>query len=322
MTQPNQTSLAALRQSLPEFSHAGQLGEPLRTFCRFYNIDFERRMDGVQHRAGYIESGEFSLAVHRWTIPGASKNLLLVHGYMDHVGLFGHLVEYGLKHGCNVVAFDLPGHGLSSGEFVVIEDFAHYSQAVADVIAGVVLPELPRWVIAQSTGCAALMDFALKNPWPFTDTVFLAPLIRPAAWGRMRTAYLLLHRFKDTISRTFTANSSDQHFLAFAMIDPLQSRYISVRWVGALRRWLAGLEFKDLGVGPVLVLQGDADGTVAWRYNMRRIMSLFPNSQIEYLPGAGHQLANESVEFRARYLKIIDRYLKEQAQAPGIIAAD
>jgi alpha-beta hydrolase superfamily lysophospholipase len=322
MTQPDQASLAALRQSLPAFSHAGQPGEPLRAFCRFYNIDFESRVAGVQHRAGVIESGAFSLAVHRWTIPGASKNLLLIHGYMDHVGLFGHLVEYGLKHGCNVVAFDLPGHGLSSGECVVIDDFGHYSQAVADVIAGVELPELPRSVIAQSTGCAALMDFALKNPWPFTHTVFLAPLIRPAGWGRMRAAYLLLHRFKDTIPRTFTANSSDQDFLAFAMTDPLQSRYISVRWVGALRRWLAGLKFKDLGVGPVLVLQGDLDGTVAWPYNMKRIVRLFPNSQIEYLPGAGHQLANESAQFRARYLKIIDRYLKGQAQAPGIIAAD
>ncbi|MEH6568454.1 MAG: alpha/beta hydrolase [Halioglobus sp.] len=313
MAQPDQASLAALRQSLPPFSQAGQPTEQLRDFCRYYNIDFESRLAGVQHRAGRIESGEFSLAVHRWTIPGASKNLLLVHGYMDHVGLFGHLVEYGLKQGCNVVAFDLPGHGLSSGEFVVIDDFAHYGLAVANVINGVELPELPRWVIAQSTGCAALMDFAQKYPWPFTHTVFLAPLIRPAAWGTVRAAYLLLHRFKDTIFRTFTENSSDKQFLAFVMIDPLQSKYISVRWVGALRRWLSGLEFKDLGVGPVLVLQGDADRTVAWRYNMKHIVTFFPSSEIEYLPGAGHHLANESAELRARYLEIVDHYLQGRA---------
>jgi alpha-beta hydrolase superfamily lysophospholipase len=136
------------------------------------------------------------------------------------------------------------------------------------------------------------------------------------------TAYVLLHRFKDTIFRTFTENSSDKDFLASVLVDPLQSRHISVRWVGALRRWLSGLEFKDLGVGPVLVLQGDADGTVAWRYNMKQIMTLFPGSQIEYLPGAGHHLANESAELRAAYLQIIDHYFLGQPRVQSPIATD
>jgi alpha-beta hydrolase superfamily lysophospholipase len=308
MAQMDQESLEALRRSLPSFATAGEHSVPLQAFCRYYQIDFEDRIAGVTHRIGQVQSGEYTLAVHRWALPGASRNLLLVHGYLDHVGLFGHLVEYGLSHGCNVIAFDLPGHGLSSGEPVVIADFGHYSQAIVNVLDAVPADALPWWVMAQSTGCAAVIDFARKYPWKFSAAVFLAPLVRPVGWRRVRVALLFLHRFRDTITRKFADNSGDQKFLTFLRQDPLQSRYISLRWIGALKRWLAELRFEDLGVGPLLVLQGDADRTVDWRYNMPRILELFPGAQIEYLPGAGHQLANETAEIRRLYLGSVGRF--------------
>ena len=260
-------------------------------FNRYYGIDFEQRIDGVSHRTGLVSSGPYDLAVHCWTRKDARSNLLLVHGYTDHTGLFGHLIEYGLRRGCNVIAFDLPGHGLSSGKSVAIEDFSEYSQAVADVLAGAVVPDLPWWAMAQSTGCSALIDYATKYPWKFTAAIFLAPLIRPVAWTKVRVGHSLLRRFGDTIKREFTENSGDQTFLDFVRNDPLASHRLSLEWVAALRRWLANLEFKDLRVGPLLVIQGDADGTVDWRYNMEHIIELFPTAQIEYLAGAGHHLA-------------------------------
>ena len=84
---------------------------------------------------------------------------------------------------------------------------------------------------------------------------------------------------------------------------------MSLRWVAALRRWLAGLPQQDLGVGPALVIQGDADNTVDWRYNIDIIRQLFPDSQVQYLPGGGHQLANESTRIRAHYLDCVDAYV-------------
>ena len=108
--------------------------------------------------------------------------------------------------------------------------------------------------------------------------------------------------FVASVPRTFSSNSSDREFLAFLQRDPLQSRRISLRWVGALRRWLRDLQQRDLGVGPALIIQGDADATVDWRYNVGAIQTLFPGSQVEYLRGAGHQLANESAAIRHDYL--------------------
>jgi len=302
-------TLAELRRTLPLFS-AGQAPSPeMHEFCHFYGIDFQKKIPGVQHRIGAVRSGEFSLAVHCYLQPNASSNLLLVHGYMDHSGLFGHLIEFGLLRGCNVLIFDLPGHGLSTGAQVAIDDFKEYSRAIDAVLAAARLPGLPWWTMAQSTGCAALMEYSRTANWPFEAAVFLAPLVRPKDWELVRLAHFLLHRFTDRIKRKFAENSSDKEFLAFIRHDSLSSRTISLRWIEALRRWLADLPMRDLGIGPLLVLQGDRDGTVAWRRNMKDIAILAPGCQIIYIKGAGHHLANESKTTRGDYMEQINRFL-------------
>ena len=301
--------LQQLRQELPPFADEAPPSPLLREFCRYYGIDFVAQQPDLEYVAGTVRSGGYTLAVHRWQQPGASRNLLLLHGYFDHTGLFGKLIEWGLSRNCNVLIFDLPGHGLSSGEVAAIDKFGDYSQAIANVLAAVRLPEAPLWVMGQSTGCAALVDFARNHPWPFSAAVLLAPLVRPVAWLRVRVTHMLLRRFVDTVPREFSQNSSDQEFLEFVQRDPLQSQDVSVRWVGALRRWLKALPQQDLKVGPVLVIQGDADNTVAWRYNLKIINKLFPGSEQAYLLNAGHQLANESAAIRQRYLARVEDWL-------------
>jgi lysophospholipase len=285
----------------------------LPEFCRFYGIDFDRREPYPSHHCGTVRSGRYDLAVHLWRRPGATSNLLLLHGYFDHTGLFGKLVEYGLSRNCNVLIFDLPGHGLSSGEPASINDFREYSQAIHHVLSAVSLPERPLWVMGQSTGCAALVDFAGNHPWPFRSTVLLAPLVRPVGWFRVRLAHMLLRHFADSIPRKFNENSSDRAFLEFVQSDPVQSGRLPLSWVAALKRWLRTLPAADLAAGPALVVQGDVDTTVAWRYNIRVVKALFPGSKVAYLPGAGHQLANESETIRLVYFDVIDKYLVEQA---------
>ena len=74
-------------------------------------------------------------------------------------------------------------------------------------------------------------------------------------------------------------------------------------------RRFAELSLVDLGVGPVLVVQGREDGTVDWKYNMEAIAKLYPGSRIHYLAEAGHQLANESDAIREQYYQVLDEYL-------------
>lgn len=302
-------ALNSLRADLPRFDQGASPSPALQEFLSFYHLDFTAGQPELSYRSGLIRSGQFELMTHRWLQPGATHNLLLLHGYFDHSGLYDKLVGYGLSRNCNVLIFDLPGHGLSSGEPARIIDFAHYSRAIADVLDAAALPGLPLIVLGQSTGCAALIEFARHYRWPFSRAALLAPLIRPTRWLGVRLGHGLLHRFRDSVERRFNRNSSDEDFLAFVAADPLQSRQVSMAWIGALKRWLASLVIADLGVGPVLVIQGQQDETVAWKYNVKAIEALFPGSEIVYLAEAGHQLANESTPLREEYFRRLDDYL-------------
>lgn len=298
----------ALREQLQPLSDAAELPPQAAPLLAFYGLDFSAAFPKATLALGLVSSGDQDIAAYRWLQPGATETLLLVHGYLDHVGLFTHLVRFGLSRGYNVLAFDLPGHGLSSGQRAGIDEFSRYSTAIQDVIDASGLSRQRLRVIAQSTGGAALIDLASRSAWPFEQTVLLAPLIRPVDWWQVRLMHTVAHHFIDDVPRKFANNSTDLNFLEFIQRDPLQSRRIQVSWVGALKRWLSGLQFRDLGVGPALVIQGREDTTVDWRYNMRHIETLFPGSAIEYLPDAGHHLANESELWRNLYLARINAY--------------
>jgi len=315
VARPTAEALQRLRDTLPLWLEQKPLPSGWQDYCRYYHIDFSDRFGQADYRAGAVESGPYRLAVNLWQIPGASRNLVLLHGYSDHSGLFGHLIAYGLANNCNVLIFDLPGHGLSTGEPAAIDTFSEYAVALADVLQAIALPPLPTWTMAQSTGCSVLMEYARHYDWPFQATVLLAPLLRPAGWQQVRLARWLLKPFVHSIPRTFNRNSSDDAFLDFVRQDPLQPSRFPLKWIGALRDWLASLPLEDLGAGPALVLQGDQDGTIDWRYNTQQIGKLFPGSDIRYLQGAGHQLANESEPIRSQYLRAVGAFLEQQARS-------
>ena len=301
--------LHILRFQLPPLGEGALPSEEFKAYSRFYGIDFTDRVPGLLHLAGHVPSGDYRLAVQQWRQPAAVANLLVVHGYFDHIGLFGKLLQWGLDNRCNVVALDLPGHGLSTGEPAVIDDFGDYSCAIRDVLQRVRMPDLPLFVMAQSMGCASLIDFAGRYEWPFAAAVLLAPLVRPSGWRGIRLAQALIAPFVDSVPRSFPRNSADEEFLAFVRADPLQCHTVPLRWIRALRRWLQALQHADLKVGPALIVQGDDDGTVDWRYNVPVVEKLFPDSRVHYLAGAGHQLANESAAYRDDYLAVVRDYL-------------
>jgi lysophospholipase len=215
--------------------------------------------------------------------------------------------------------FDLPGHGLSSGERANVDEFSRYRRAIADVVS-TLGSRLAGWqVLAQSTGAAAVMDYLTTvDRHRFERIVLLAPLVRPRAWLRIKATHALFHRFRESVPRDFAVNSNDPEFLRFLPTDPLQARVIPVPWVGALRRWVPDILKRQSRDDDLLVIQGDEDGTVDWRYNIRQVRRPFPNARVEMIAGARHHLANESAEIRSKYLSLVAHYLEAGPQRePG-----
>lgn len=298
--------------SLRPLAAAASLSECAQAYRRFYGFT-----DALAAHSclGTLQAGGYQIAVQAWWPQAPRATLVLLHGYYDHVGLYRHVIEWALGMGFAVLAFDLPGHGLSSGVRASIGDFTEYQVVLQAVLAEAAMLELPEpWhVCGQSTGGAILIDYLLMGE-PLAqigETILLAPLVRPRAWGWSRLSYHVMRHIVREIPRRFSVNSSDAGFIDFVHHhDPLQARNLPTAWVGALSQWVPRIEAAPCSSRSPLIVQGGADMTVAWRHNLKVLQDKFAVPQILMLETAGHHLANEAPALRQRYFEFLSQHLR------------
>ncbi|MDF1645244.1 MAG: alpha/beta hydrolase [Pseudomonadales bacterium] len=291
-----------------------------REYFQFYGIDFENQLVGIHHHFGFFPAAGFDIAAHYYHHKNqlSRGTVFILHGYFDHVGLYKNLIEYCLINGFSVVAYDLPGHGLSTGPRASIESFEQYREVLTTCIQlfeSVESATQPWHLMAQSTGCAITMDYLLRLPSsqhsnPFNELIFFAPLVRPVNWRVSSAMHSAGKYFIKSQKRIFTQNSNNVSFLQFVREqDPLQPVILSLQWVTALKQWLK--EFHKLPESELspLVIQGKVDGTVDWQYNIPKIQGKFKQSQVHYLNEGRHHLVNESDPIRDEIFKLVDNVI-------------
>lgn len=306
----------ALQESLPPLSleHPVVMDGPSADYLRYYRLNLSERMDGVQQYLGALELGDYRIACQVFMPREPRGTVFVNHGYFDHTGLFDHLIDCLLREGYAVLAWDLPGHGLSSGETGMIDSFDEYSECFAGLIDAMAC-RLPRpWhAVGQSTGGAILFKYlfdcqsAQRAP-AFCAIVVLAPLVRVVQWPWVRLQYWLAKRHVDSVKRVFVRNADNAAFVDFVRTaDPLQARRIPVCWVGAMIDWAARFLAAPQVAFPLRVIQGDSDTTVQWQYNLKHIRIKFPQVRVDTIHGAGHHLVNEArVRRKDIFTKIVD----------------
>ncbi|UAW98834.1 alpha/beta hydrolase [Halopseudomonas nanhaiensis] len=300
----DQAFLDLLVDRLPDLEPGRPFDEAAMRYAGYYGINFSNH--ACQH-LGRIRVDRFHLAVQVWRPARPRGSLIILHGYYDHMGLYGHIISWALQHDLAVLAFDLPGHGLSSGERASIDCFTQYQAALDGVLAHAADWELPApWhLIGQSTGGAILIDRLLHGPLPeqLGETILMAPLVRPRQWGMSQMSLRLLGGFVQQLGRRFTDNSNDRDFLDFIRErDPLQPQVLPVAWVQALEKWIPRIESASPVAYRPLVVQGKKDGTVDWQHNIRVLEQKFDVPEVFYLDQARHHLVNEGKALRQQYL--------------------
>jgi alpha-beta hydrolase superfamily lysophospholipase len=318
------TDIAYLLQSMPPLAvdsapeSAWSAAAQVQAYLDFYQINFSRQDSQLVHKFGYLELAGFRVAVHLWLPQRSKGTLFVVHGYYDHVGLYGNAIAYGLAQSLAVVAFDLPGHGLSSGERNVIDNFNQYADVldgVVNYVQSVAGIAQPFYGLGQSTGGAIWLNYLWRYEAArgvdklFPRIALCAPLILPQGWKLGRYLYLLVKHFINKMPRGPSRSSHNPAFNDFVdNQDPLQTHYLSVRWVGAMKAWNAQFCQFIPRTDSLLVVQGNADLTVEWRYNLPLIQAKLPAARIHMLAGARHQLVNESEQLRAELFTQISAY--------------
>jgi alpha-beta hydrolase superfamily lysophospholipase len=298
-----------LRASLRPLAEAQPLSAQAQAYQRFYGLDLP-----VKRGLGRFAVGGFEVVGQVWWPEQPVATLFLLHGFYDHMGLYRHVIEWALQRQWAVIACDLPGHGLSSGERASIDDFAVYQavlQGLFDEARSLDLPQ-PWHLCGQSTGGAIVIDHLLNQGAQSPaqgQVILLSPLVRPRAWGWSKLSYYMLRPFVKGIARRFSENSTDPDFLPFLQRDPLQPLRLPTAWVGALAQWIKRIELAPRSSRQPLIVQGQADMTVDWQHNLQVIRQKFQQPQVLMLPEARHHLANEAAHIRQEYFAFLNQHL-------------
>lgn len=305
----------AFSQQFSEPVYCAGSTSALCDYFYYYGFDVPARHASGGYSMGTLSYKSIKLVGHWWRVIGANSTIILAHGLFDHTGLYLKLVNDLLEDGFNVFAADMPGHGISEGPTADIEDFGEYAEVLELCTRQVLDHNLDEniYMIGQSTGGAAVMQYLTSgnSRAKVNRVVLLAPLLRPKKWWSVNVAYITLHKFISGIPRKFAVNSNDTAFLEFlANKDTLQPRMITMSWMGAMRNWLRAFPLLPKNTIPLLLIQGDDDGTVDWEYNLPQIQARFSNSQLLMLPGAKHHLVNETANYREKIEQAISVFLK------------
>lgn len=295
----------------------------LMAYQKLYGLDL---LD-CEYWQGYIDLPLFKLhtQVFKPKTSDVKGTVLLLHGYLEHSGIYQPIINELLTQGFSVLTFDLPGHGLSSGSPANIQDFNHYQEVLHAVYRYVNKAEqLPQpWLgIGQSTGGAILMhhilEYAEQRKNPFVERVLLlSPLIRPAktAWWHNPVGLGIIRRIKKQVPRHFRRNNHNPEFLRFVRLkDPLQTRMMGMEWILAMSKWMDDMENRPACRIPVWLAQGALDQTVDWQYNIDFVRKKFRLQTLLMLEEGSHQLINERADIRTALTGLIPAFLHARSQ--------
>ena len=299
---------------LPQNNHCNTLHPMWLSYYSFY---------------GFAKLAEYKIAIKRLPTAvgrtviqqfqqknGSRGTVIIVHGYMDHSALYRQLVMDRLDSGWDVLIYDKLGHGLSDGARYEIDNFARYAlqlDAVLTFLAGQTGQSSHWQLIGQSTGAAVIMEHVFNPKMTsfvqLKQRILLAPLVRCRQFYWVKLQYQLMRLLLSKIKRSFSCNSHDPEFLQLIRYrDPFTCQYMKVCWVGAMLQWEKKYLLQSPSELALLIVQGDDDGTVDWRYNTAAINKQFPNAELVVVPGARHQLVNEAAQWRNKVFNAIEQH--------------
>lgn len=244
---------------------------------------------------GRFQGSEGQIHYRRWDPAGAPRRIvMIIHGYAEHGGRYGHVAEVLTTDGAVVYADDHIGHGMSEGERALITDFDHVVDDLATLseIARAEHPGIPLFLVGHSMGGLLAARLAQRSPDSVAGVAFCGAVIGDWQWAR---DVLLLPELPH-VEYDPLAISRDPEVGASYAADPLV-------YHGQYKRPLLEAEVvaldayhRDVGrlVMPVLFLHGTEDPFVPYERSLQAVRDM-PTSDltIHVYEGARHEVLNE-----------------------------
>lgn len=141
---------------------------------------FQRKQMNIFHSSEKLQlDSSTTLYVQHWTPNTATirAHLLIIHGYGEHSGRYHEFAQHLSNHTIATSAFDLRGHGLSSGARGHIENFSDYLDDVERVSTSV---GKPTFLLGHSLGGLIALDYYRDRAPNFNGLIVTNPYLKLA----------------------------------------------------------------------------------------------------------------------------------------------
>jgi len=298
-----------VKTSILNIEEENEYSAEILSYFNYYNINFPE----IIHKYGFISFDEENISVHVFIPEEAIKTIFLIHGYLLHSIIYKELLKLILENKYALVAMDLPGHGLSSGKEGSISDFNEYTRvlkACIDFLKPVVPPLYG--IIGHSTGGSIIIDYLLYNKSPFKKYILSAPLIHSDIYCLSQVGITLINWLIKEVHTYPRGNIGDKEKAEFVKNDPLNIKIIPLTWVKSLFKWNDKINKSNKMIEQrLLILQGNKDTALEWKYNLKMINKIAPNAEIKIIENAKHELFLDKKEIRRQAFDYIISFLAE-----------
>ena len=232
-------------------------------------------------------------------IDPAADSIVFVHGAgMDHT-VWTPFARHFARHGRNVVAVDLPGHGRSAGApLESIEEISDWLILLLDALA------ITRAaIVGHSLGSIVALDAAARYPERVRAIALVgttAPMpvsqsILDAAAADAPEAFHMLTEFGFSRRHLYGGSSNPGMWMAGASLRLQQRSAPGVLHadMNACNNYDSGLQRAAQVSCPVLVVAGDGDRLTPLR-GAQPLLAALPSPVVRVLRGSGHSLMSEA----------------------------
>ncbi|MEX0272828.1 MAG: alpha/beta fold hydrolase [Flavobacteriaceae bacterium] len=135
-----------------------------------------------------IQVADHHIQTYRW--PGEGPTVLLVHGWESNAFRWRNLISKLREAKFNVIAFDAPAHGHSTGKLLHVPLYTQVLQHIIKTCA-------PQYVVAHSVGGMTLLynDYKYQNP----EIEKMVTVAAPSEFHEIMSHYQKLLRFNNKV---------------------------------------------------------------------------------------------------------------------------
>ncbi|TLP82117.1 alpha/beta fold hydrolase [Maribacter sp. ACAM166] len=138
-----------------------------------------------------LNVGDNQIQLYRW--PGTKETVVLVHGWESNAWRWHRLIEKLQEADYNIIAFDAPAHGYSTGKLLYVPIYAEALQAIA-------LKYRPKTVIGHSVGGMTVLYNEYKHSNAFIEKI--VTIGSPSEFNEILTHYKNLLGLNKKVMKT------------------------------------------------------------------------------------------------------------------------